>query len=112
MPTLQVRDLPGELYESLKISAVKNRRSLAQETTVAIESYLADNPGAGASPLHCDVAHTAVSARTRQRAEAFERIRNRGSITLPEGFVTAADLIRSMREDRDEQLLHGHGDAR
>ena len=37
MPTLQVRDLPQELYNQLSFLAEKEHRSLAQETIVLLK---------------------------------------------------------------------------
>ncbi len=37
MPTLQVRDLPIELYNQLRFLAEKEHRSLAQETIVLLK---------------------------------------------------------------------------
>ena len=40
MPALQVRDFPDELYDELKAYAVKNHRSIAQQTIACIENEL------------------------------------------------------------------------
>lgn len=37
MPTLQVRDLPQELYNQLRFLAEKEHRSLAQETIILLK---------------------------------------------------------------------------
>ncbi len=37
MPTLQVRDLPEDLYAQLNYLALKDRRSLSQETIVILK---------------------------------------------------------------------------
>lgn len=40
MPALQVKDFPGDLYEELRSCAASADRSLAQQTTHIIKSYL------------------------------------------------------------------------
>lgn len=45
MPTLQVRDLPNEVYAQLNYLAEKEHRSLAQETIVILKEGLVSKPG-------------------------------------------------------------------
>ncbi len=40
MPTLQVRDLPKDIYISLKMAADKENRSIAQQTIVLLKEAL------------------------------------------------------------------------
>lgn len=40
MPALQVRDFPDKLYVELRQRAEQEHRSIAQQTIVAVESYL------------------------------------------------------------------------
>ena len=40
MPTLQVRDLPQELYNQLRFLAEKEHRSLAQETIILLKEKI------------------------------------------------------------------------
>ena len=42
MPTLQIRNLPEELYEALKAAAKRERRSLNQQAIVTLENGLTD----------------------------------------------------------------------
>ena len=44
MPTLTIKNLPPELYERLKNSAERNRRSLNREIIVCLEKALLERP--------------------------------------------------------------------
>ena len=44
MPTLTIKNLPPELYERLKQSAERNRRSLNREIIVCLEKALLERP--------------------------------------------------------------------
>ena len=44
MASLQIRDMPDELYESLKNRAAKDRRSLAQQALVLLTEALGSKP--------------------------------------------------------------------
>lgn len=44
MPTLTIKNLPPELYERLKKSAERNRRSLNREIIVCLEKALLERP--------------------------------------------------------------------
>ena len=48
MPALQVREFPEDLYDRLRASAERGRRSIAQQTVVAVEQMLAREAAAGA----------------------------------------------------------------
>lgn len=80
MPTLQVRELPEDVYFRLQKRAQQEHRSIAQETVVLLRRAL------DASELH----------RSR-RSEALERIEKRQIPTVPE-FPSSAEVIR---DDRD-----------
>lgn len=41
MPALQVKDFPADLYEDLRACAAENDRSISQQTTSILRSYLA-----------------------------------------------------------------------
>lgn len=81
MPTLQVRDLPLELYNQLSYLAEKEHRSLAQETIVLLKEGIdkcLDN-----------------TSRRRKVIDSFEGL---GIDT--EGLPSPADLIREDRDNR------------
>ena len=80
MPTLQVRDLPEDIYERLAFFARLENRSLAQQTIV----FLRDGVERRASG----------KLRRRQLLESYEGIR--GVTCLPD----PATLIREDRETR------------
>ena len=77
MPTLQVRDLPKELYDKLVASASAERRSIAQQAIVLLERALQ------------------MEEFKLRRAEVLNRLMSRPK--LPE--FDPATLIR---EDRDQ----------
>jgi antitoxin FitA len=75
MPSLQIREMPDELYEALSRRARQERRSLAQQA-VADLMRLAE-----------------LEARDR-RIETVERLRHRRSTGV-------SDPVRLIREDRE-----------
>jgi len=80
VPTLQVRDLPEDVYHRLQDLAESDHRSLAQETVV----LLRDAIGARQSP------------RTRRHLVLAEM----PTVILPDG-KTLPDPVDLIREDRD-----------
>lgn len=81
MPTLQIRDLPQELYDSLVESAEANRRSLTQEAVVILEKNLL--------PL----------SRRRQKEMALLRLKELGAKYL--NGVTIDEIVETIKEDRE-----------
>lgn len=81
MPTLQIRDLPQELYDSLVESAEANRRSLTQEAVVILEKNLL--------PL----------SRKRQKEMALLRLKELGAKYL--NGVTIDEIVETIKEDRE-----------
>jgi plasmid stability protein len=43
MPAISIRDVPAPLYESLKVAAAANHRSLAKEVIVALTAHVSAN---------------------------------------------------------------------
>lgn len=80
MPTIQVRDLPDEVYAELKSRAAAEHRSLSQETIVLLRDAL------GVS-----------STRRAERKALLERIAER-ALEPPAHLAPSDELIR---EDRD-----------
>lgn len=80
MPTLQIRDMPAEVYEALALRAHTERRSLAQQAVVEL----------GRMPE--------LLARQRRLALIAE-LRDRLKRTPP--VAPRAGLARLVREDRD-----------
>lgn len=80
MPTLYVRDVPADLYESLRVQAAAGRRSLSAETIELLRKSVSRGSGISFEEL--------LKSADRIRAEH----------PLSPGSPTAADLIR---EDRD-----------
>jgi hypothetical protein len=78
MPTIQVRDVPQDVYDALVESARLERRSLAQQVVVTLERGL----------------HPGVDNRARRHA-LLERMRQRGPIS------TKYDYVSAIREDRN-----------
>lgn len=78
MPTLQVRDLPEDLYAQLSYLAQKEHRSLAQETVILLKEGLAARMG--------------NKARRAEALERFQMIRVQGE---------RPDPVALLREDRD-----------
>jgi len=108
MPALQVRDMPDELYERLKARAAAERRSIAQQTVVCLEESLAASEAAGAATdvvafRRSDDALDSKEARQRRiqkRRRLHALMDENCRFEVPEGFPSAAELIR---EDRDSR---------
>lgn len=79
MPTLQVRDLPEELYVQLSYLAEKEHRSLAQETIVLLKEGMERKLG-----------------NKERRRKILERMKS-----LDIDGSKAADPVALVREDRE-----------
>jgi len=64
MPSITLRNVPASLYQRLKASAQRNRRSLNQEAIVALEHYL------DMRPLDADEFLTLVRERRKRLSRA------------------------------------------
>lgn len=81
MPTLQIRDVPQEIYDSLVASAEANRRSLAQEALVILENNLL--------PM----------SRRLEKEKALLRLKELGKKHLQ--GITIEEIVETIQEDRD-----------
>lgn len=80
MASLQIRDMPEDLYESLRLRAEKDHRSLAQQAIVLLSDAL---KAAGRDSL--------------RRLEALKKIQS--SEVVPKSKdISIAELIREDRE--------------
>ncbi|RKX72803.1 MAG: hypothetical protein DRP87_20035 [Spirochaetes bacterium] len=79
MPTLQVRDLPGDIYVNLTALAKAENRSISQQTIVLLKESLG---------LH-------INNKMRRKA-LLEKIKEK---TYPE--TKTIDTVALIREDRD-----------
>ena len=79
MPSLQVRDLPEDVYVRLQARASAEHRSIAQETIVLLRRAL-----------------SVPDSRKAERAAIIQRSRNR-PIPPAENLPSSVDLVR---EDR------------
>lgn len=79
MASLQIRDMPEDLYESLKLTAEKDHRSLAQQAIVLLGEAL-----------------KAEGRSSMRRMEALKKIRA-GKVTTKSKEINIVELIQ---EDR------------
>jgi hypothetical protein len=106
--TLQVRDLPQDLYEGLSLAAKSQHRSLAQQTAHIIQLYLQGAPegvdGTGRRvPAWMDWVEedpAVVAQRRERRRGAFAEADALGPVNVPEGFPSAEELVRADRDAR------------
>lgn len=85
MPTLQIRDLPQEIYDSLKIVAEESRRSMTQEVIHILDKYLTENQE--------------INEYRKNKKEAIERLKElRKEIKVK---LTKEEIVDMIREDRD-----------
>lgn len=129
MPALQVRDCPEDLYEELKLYALRDDRSLAQQTLHVLKRYVAEQRKApcaqsddaasfgvysGANPQSGAGFSVEPQDEIERRQEKRHRIfasfdadsskRPGGVVPLPEGYDSSADMVRDMRENRIQHL--------
>ena len=78
MPTIQVREVPDRIYQTLAEHAKRERRSLAQQILVTLERGLSFEQ----DPRH-------------RRLEALAQARKRGPVRWP------LDPVKLIREDRE-----------
>lgn len=121
MPALQVRDLPQDIYDRLVLSAERDHRSLAQQTTYILEQHLRHVDDLEEVPTISEASHGvadmgyAARARTPQSStSAIERKQRklqlfaRGRALLESSqrneLTPAEDLLAALRAKRDERL--------
>lgn len=109
MPALQVREFPDDLYEQLKKYAASQRRSVAQQTIIAVEDMLraaVDDQEHGRQaalrPMYIDFSTEADRAARIEKRKAlfadFDKIKWTGPMP------TGEDIVRLVREGRDERM--------
>lgn len=129
MPALQVRDCPEDLYEELKLYALRDDRSLAQQTLHVLKCYVAERrkaPCVQSDDAASFGVYSGANSRSsagfsvepqdeiERRQEKRRRIfasfdadsskRPDGVVPLPEGYDSSADMVRDMRENRIQYL--------
>lgn len=129
MPALQVRDCPEDLYEELKLYALRDDRSLAQQTLHVLKCYVAEQrkaPCAQSDDVASFGVHSGANLQSsagfsvepqdeiERRQEKRHRIfasfdvdsskRSGGVVPLPEGYDSSANMVRDMRENRIQHL--------
>ena len=80
MPTLQVRDLPENIYRLLQEKAKKERRSLSQEAIIALAKGLKKDP----SPVE----------RRKKVLQEIEKL------PIDHDAISQLDPVTTIREDR------------
>lgn len=118
MPALQVKDFPPDLYEELRVCAAEDDRSMSQQTVHVLREYLrarrriGDRPGWVVCPVKPEppverrrTKDEEREARIEHRRKVFERIHALPKIEIPADFPEPAELVRQMREERDDQIV-------
>lgn len=80
MPTLQIRDLPQDIYDRLIESAEKNRRSLTQEAIVLLQKAVENE---------------------ERKAKKLDALKKMKELSVHFKGVTVDDVVSMIREDRD-----------
>lgn len=113
MPALQVRDFPEELYNQLRSCAAEQDRSISQQTTYVLRRFLEGYQQGMAEEQAAGAARGAVLGSVVGSGARIER-RRRNLMRLeasfegesgPDSLPSSVDMIREMREERDERLL-------
>lgn len=113
MPALQVRDFPEELYNQLRSCAAEQDRSISQQTTYVLRRFLESYQQGMTEEQAADAARGAVlgsvvgsAARIDRRRRNFAQLEaSFGGAPGSDGLPSSVDMIREMREERDEHLL-------
>lgn len=120
MPALQVKDFPSDLYEDLRECALAQDRNISQQTVHVLRDYLRAYKQGGGSVtwvVRPAVEQAEAPTRAKSRAEETpdERIERRRKVfaaidalpkfEVPDDFPEPAELIRQMREERDDQIV-------
>ena len=114
MPALQVKDFPADLYEELRVCAQSQDRSISQQTTHILRSYLrAYRWEDGAVEWIAQPAQRPAStgrqqlqnvdtpeARAERHRRVFEEIDALPKFEVPDDFPSAAEIVREMRDER------------
>ena len=80
MPTLQIRDLPQDVYDRLLQSAEANRRSLTQEAIVLLEKAVENE---------------------ERKAKKLNALKTMRELSPHFKGITVDDVVSMIREDRD-----------
>lgn len=100
MPSLQIKECPIDVYDALKLCAVREDRSMAQQALHIIREYLKTYSNCRmpetAEYRHCG---DEVQERIRSRERLLASVSRRKQIdAVPEGFGYAAGMIRADHE--------------
>ena len=118
MPALQLKDFPNDLYEDLRACAMMQDRNISQQTVHVLREYLHAYRQTGGSAgwvVRPAVEQPEKPSRERRAAEVEERIERRKKVfeaidalptfEVPADFPEPAELVRQMREERDDQIV-------
>lgn len=102
MPALQVKDCPSDVYESLRICAAEENRSISQQVLTIIQQYLkaraSNRTMASAPPASHDSAFDNTDYKAK-RAKAFKRIENLPPLPVSPTSPAASDLLARIRDE-------------
>lgn len=120
VPALQVKEFPPDLYEELKVCAAAEDRSISQQTVRILRDYLRAYRQLGGRtdwavvpvdrseldrPSRRQTAEEERLARIEHRKKVFESIEALPAFEVPDDFPSVAEIVRQMREERDDQLV-------
>lgn len=103
MPTLQVRDLPQDLYDKLADEAAAEFRSLAQQTTYILDQHFRERVERMSMRVvrHDEDSPEVIAKRIERRKRIFARLDAMPKVTIPEGFPSVTEMLAEDREERD-----------
>ena len=127
MPALQVKDFPSDLYDELRACAAEQDRNISQQTVHVLREYLRAYKQGGGSvgwTVRPAVERAEVPAGAKSRAKetpeeraerrrrVFEAIDVLPKFEVPDDFPEPAELVRQMREERDDRIAPELGHVR
>lgn len=114
MPALQVKDCPQDIYDSLKLCASAEDRSMSQQTIHILRRFLKAYEQLGSNMSNTDQLIFGQVARGtsyddtneqnyaayESRAKLLNSISSLEPLSIPKGFPSVAGVIREDRDDR------------
>lgn len=124
MPALQVKDFPQDLYDKLKACAVKEDRSISQQTVHILRGYLqayhrlaersdweiVPKTSGVLLPYHeqalipQETEEAKRQTYLEKRKRVFEEISAFPHPEIPDDFPSPAELVRQEHEERDSRI--------
>ena len=109
MPALQVKDCPLDVYEALRMCAMRENRSISQQALTILEGYLGVRSGNPRRRNHQDITWSARAPHDEtpgqsmdyieKRKRLFKEMESLPPIPVSDALPSSAELVRRMRDE-------------